>query len=105
MKLSPIVADSISQLSVGLGETATESLEHTPVEAYFMLRRLAQSPIETRALFGFSNEGVVQFLVSRGLAAEENGMVSITGIGRSIGEVPDDRPRSAFRRGPESILR
>ena len=105
MKISPIVADSISQASLGLGKTATESLEHTPVEAYFILRRLAQAPIETKALFGFSNEGMVQFLISRGLAAEENGMVLITGIGRSIGEVPDDRPGSAFRRRPESILR
>jgi hypothetical protein len=66
-------------------------LEHAPVDAYFILRRLAQAPIETKALFGFSNEGLVQFLISRGLAIEANGFVSITKVGYAIGEIPDDR--------------
>jgi hypothetical protein len=91
MKISPIAAVSTSSLSVDHDETSTVSLEHTPVDAYFVLRRLAQAPIETKALFGFSNEGLVQFLVSRGLAVEVNGLVSITRAGHAIGEIPDDR--------------
>ena len=83
MKISPIAADS--------NETSRMSLEHTPVDAYFVLRRLAQAPIEAKALFGVSNEGLVQFLISRGLAVEVNGLVSITRAGHAIGEIPDDR--------------
>lgn len=95
MNISPIVADATKQPPVGHGNTSTECLEHTPVEAYFVLRRLAQGPIETKALFGFNNEGLVQFLISRGLAVQRNGTISITGAGRAIGEIADDRHGSS----------
>jgi hypothetical protein len=90
MKITPIVADSASCLTLELGKIPTACLEHTPVEAYFVLRLLAQASIETRALFGSRNEGTVQFLISRGLAVEELGLLSITYAGRAIGEIPDD---------------
>lgn len=94
MKISPIVAASTNAPSVNPDKTSAGSLEHTPVEAYFVLRRLAQAPIEAKALFGFSNEGLVQFLISRGLAVQTNGTVSITGAGRAIGQIADDRNSS-----------
>ena len=91
MKISPIVAASTNTLPLGSDRTSAETLEHTPVEAYFVLRRLAQAPIEAKALFGFSNEGLVQFLISRGLAVQTGGIVSITTAGCAIGESADDR--------------
>lgn len=91
MKIVPIIADSASCLTLELGTIPRACLEHTPVEAYFVLRLLAQASVEIRALFGSRNEGVVQFLISRGLAVEERGLLSITCAGRAIGEIPDDR--------------
>ena len=71
----------------GLIGESSDVLEHTPVQAYFVLRRLAQSSIETKTMHGFSDEGLVQFLISRGLAAENDGVLSITTAGRAIGEI------------------
>jgi hypothetical protein len=73
--------------SIGLGAETSEVLEHTPVQAYFILRRLAQSPIQVSTMHGFSDEGLVQFLLSRGLAVDKDGVLSITAAGRAIGEI------------------
>ena len=73
--------------AVGLSGDNSDVLEHTPVQAYFVLRRLAQSSIETKTMHGFSDQGLVQFLISRGLAVENDGVLSITAAGRAIGEI------------------
>ena len=73
--------------AVGLLGESSDVLEHTPVQAYFVLRRLAQSSIEVSTMHGFSDEGLVRFLISRGLAVENDGVLSITTAGKAIGEI------------------
>ncbi|MHA6731591.1 hypothetical protein [Devosia sp. A369] len=77
--------------AAGLSDAVSTGLEHTPVQAYFVLRRLAHDPIEVSTLHGFSNQGLVHFLISRGLAVEADGFIAITAAGRAIGEIADDR--------------
>jgi hypothetical protein len=38
-------------------------------------------------MHGFSNEGLVRFLTTRGLAVENDGVLSITTAGKAIGEI------------------
>ena len=61
--------------------------EHVPVYAYNLLRALGRGPVALQALFGTDDEGAVYFLVSRGLATREDGDLTITAEGRSIGRV------------------
>jgi hypothetical protein len=83
--------------AVGLGGESSDVLEHTPVQAYFVLRRLAQSSIEIRTMHGFSDEGLVRFLITRGLAVENNGVPSITMAGRAVGEIAAEPESEATR--------
>ena len=46
-------------------------LEHIPVSAYHLLRRLAEQPLSLRALTGREVKAAVAFLTSRGLAAAD----------------------------------
>ena len=66
-------------------------LEYVPVRAYHVLRRLSQAPVETGSMHGREDEGLVRFLVSRGLAVEADGMLKITVAGKAIGEIEDER--------------
>ncbi len=61
--------------------------EHIPVYAYHLLRRLAQSPIPLRSLFGSEDEGAVFFLTSRGLAARRGSDLISLGAGHAVGEI------------------
>jgi len=63
------------------------TLEHIPVYAYHLLRRLSVGSVALSGLFGTDDEGSVFFLVSRGLATREGANLVITEAGRSIGEV------------------
>lgn len=69
----------------------TGQLEYIPVRAYHVLRRLSREAITTESMHGFENIGLVQFLVSRGLAVDLNGVLAITAAGKAIGEIKDDR--------------
>ncbi|HVX82463.1 MAG TPA: hypothetical protein VHB23_13905 [Devosiaceae bacterium] len=62
-------------------------LEHIPVYAYHLLRRLGVGPVALTSLYGTDDEGAVFFVVSRGLATREDNNLTITPAGRSIGEV------------------
>lgn len=68
-------------------------LEHIPVSAYHLLRRLAEQPVSIRGLAGRDQEAAVRFLTSRGLAAldDEQGQLVITPSGQEIGEIADER--------------
>lgn len=68
-------------------------LEHIPVSAYHLLRRLAERPVSLRRLTGRDQEAAVGFLTSRGLAAlnDEQGKLVITPSGKEIGEIADER--------------
>ncbi|MCF1740721.1 hypothetical protein [Paradevosia shaoguanensis] len=61
--------------------------EHIPVYAYDLLRTLSRGPVSLTTLFGTDDEGAVFFLVSRGLAAREEGLLAISASGRKMGEV------------------
>ena len=66
------------------------NVEHIPVYAYHLLRRLSTSPIALPSLFGTDDEGAVFFLVSRGLATRIDDNLVITEGGKSIGDVAPD---------------
>lgn len=66
-------------------------LEYVPVQIYHVLRRLSQGAISTSSMHGREDEGLVQFLLSRGLAVEIDGMLHITVAGKAIGEIEDER--------------
>lgn len=66
-------------------------LEHVPVRAYHVLRRLSQGSIPTDSMHGVEDRGLAAFLVSRGLAVEVGGKLKITVAGKAIGEIEDER--------------
>lgn len=66
-------------------------LEYVPVRAYHVLRRLSEGDIGTDTMHGREDEGLVRFLVSRGLAVETDGVLKITVAGKAIGEIEDER--------------
>jgi hypothetical protein len=68
-------------------------LEHIPVPAYHLLRRLAEQPVSVRGLGGREVKAAVGFLTSRGLAALDDGglQLVITPAGLEIGEIADER--------------
>lgn len=66
-------------------------LEHVPVRAYHVLRRLSRGAIPTDSMYGVEDRGLVDFLVSRGLAVEVDRKLKITVAGRAIGEIEDER--------------
>lgn len=68
-----------------------ETLEYIPVQAYHVLRRLSQGPIGSDTMHGVADDGLVKFLVSRGLAELKGGALRITTAGKAIGEIEDER--------------
>lgn len=74
-------------------------LEHIPVSAYHLLRRLAEQPIPLRGLAGRDAKAAVAFLTSRGLAEDYGSQLVITPAGQEIGEIADER--SADRSFPQ----
>jgi hypothetical protein len=73
-------------------EAMTSRPEHIPVYAYHLLRRLALDEVDGRTLHGIADEDAVQFLLSRGLASREGGLLTITEAGKAIGEIDPDDP-------------
>jgi hypothetical protein len=68
-------------------------LEHVPVYAYHLLRRISHEPIEVSTLFGKEDAAAVAFLLSRDLVTRsENGrFLKITSAGEELGEIGDER--------------
>jgi len=68
-------------------------LEHIPVYAYHLLRRISQGPVEVATLFGRDDEGAVDYLLSRGLVtvSEDGKLLRITPAGEELGEIADER--------------
>jgi hypothetical protein len=69
------------------------SLEHIPVAAYHLLRRLSHGPVAFAALHGREDEDLVGFLVSRDLAvlSEDGTTLAITPVGEELGSIADER--------------
>lgn len=69
------------------------SLEHIPVAAYHLLRRLSHGPVPVAALHGREDQGLVSFLVSRELAVLDNDgtTLEITPVGEELGSIADER--------------
>lgn len=83
-------ADAVLE-AIGWKSGAGGVLEYIPVQVYHLLRRLGQGPIEIKTLHGTAEKGIVDFLVSRGLAKREGGKLVITPDGKDIGEIDDER--------------
>lgn len=67
-------------------------LEHVPVYAYHLLRRLSQGPVSVATLHGRDDEQAAAFLISRGLAAESDARDLVPSpAGLEIGEIADER--------------
>lgn len=77
--------------AIGWRTAAGRVLEYIPVQAYHLLRRLSRGPLEIKTLHGADDEGIVAFLVSRGLARRDKGSLVITPDGKDIGEINDER--------------
>ncbi len=71
----------------GFAPDPAPRLEHIPVYAYHLLRRLAKDPIPLRSLFGSEDEGAVFFLTSRGLAERRGTDLVSLSAGHAIGEI------------------
>ena len=90
----PIWMSYLEEVVVVLSAAATVhagKLEYIPVRAYHMLRNLSREAINTQSVHGFEDIGLVQFLVSRGLAVDLDGVLTITTAGKAMGEIEDDR--------------
>ena len=90
----PMWKSYLEEVDVVLSAAATVpagQLEYIPVRAYHVLRRLSREAITTESMHGFENIGLVQFLVSRGLAVDTDGVLTITPAGKAMGEIEDDR--------------
>ncbi len=74
-------------------DQAGPKLEHIPVYAYHLLRRLSQEVVVVSTLFGQEDEAAVDFLVSRELAERGTGgrQLFITRLGQEVGEIADER--------------
>jgi hypothetical protein len=68
-------------------------LEHVPVYAYHLLRRLSQAPVPLSILYGQDDESAVTFLHSRALAttSADGKFLTITAAGEALGEIADER--------------
>ena len=73
-------------------------LEHVPVHAYHLLRRVSRGPVETATLYGADDTAALAFLLSRDLICylEEGRLIATTAAGEEIGEVADERERDAI---------
>ena len=68
-------------------------LEHVPVYAYHLLRRIAQAPIDKSILYGQDDRTAVAFLLSRDLIRylDDETTIAVTPAGEEIGEIADER--------------
>ena len=73
-------------------QTVGPKLEHIPVYAYHLLRRISREPVDLSSLFGRENEEAVKFLMSRDLASKsDDGLVlKITAAGEELGEIANE---------------
>ena len=68
-------------------------LEHIPVAAYHLLRRISRGPVAAANEGGRDEEQAVDFLLSRDLIAksEDGTVLTITAAGEELGEIADER--------------
>ncbi|AKR56438.1 hypothetical protein GCM10011321_03090 [Youhaiella tibetensis] len=71
-------------------KASERALEHVPVDAYYLLRRLGQGPVPLTDLYGIRDEGLVDFLITRGLAVRDSDELLITEAGRGMGEIEEE---------------
>lgn len=74
-------------------DTSGSKLEHIPVYAYHLLRRISQTPVDIATLFGQEDESAMVFLLSRELVkvSEDGKLLWITNAGSELGEIADER--------------
>jgi hypothetical protein len=68
-------------------------LEHIPVSAYHLLRRLSREAVPLESLFGREDKGLIDFLVTRKLASHgtDGASLLITPEGEELGTIADER--------------
>ncbi|MEO5806718.1 hypothetical protein [Devosia sp.] len=68
-------------------------LEHIPVAAYHLLRRISRGPVAASDEMGHDEEQAVGFLLSRDLIvkSDDGSQLSITAAGEELGEIADER--------------
>jgi hypothetical protein len=73
-------------------QQAGPRLEHVPVAAYELLRRLAVRPLPVAGLHARSDRTALEFLVSRQLAelSADGEFLMITMAGSELGEIADE---------------
>jgi hypothetical protein len=69
------------------------TLEHIPVHAYQLLRRIARGAVSSAALFSREDAAAIAFLLSRELISrsDDGGTLMITEAGGELGEIADER--------------
>ena len=68
-------------------------LEHVPVYAYHLLRRITRGPLDATTLHGHEDAAAVTFLLSRDLIVRsaDDQILTATAAGEEIGEIADER--------------
>ena len=74
-------------------QTSGSKLEHIPVYAYHLLRRVSHDPAEISTLFAAADEAAMAFLLSRDLVrrSDDGLYLMITSAGEELGEIADER--------------
>lgn len=67
-------------------------VEHIPVAAYHLLRRLSREAVPTASLHGREDEALISFLLTRHLAeaSPDGSMLTITAEGEELGTIADE---------------
>jgi hypothetical protein len=68
-------------------------LEHVPVYAYHLLRRITRGPVRAASLYGDDDNAAMSFLLSRDLITRspDGAVLAVTAAGDEIGEIADER--------------
>ena len=74
-------------------QASGSKLEHIPVYAYHLLRRVSHDPAEISTLFAAADEAAMAFLLSRDLVrrSDDGLYLMITSAGEELGEIADER--------------
>ena len=74
-------------------QQAGATLEHIPVHAYQLLRRIALGSVPRTALFSRADAAAIEFLLSRELISksDDDETLMITEAGEELGEIADER--------------
>jgi hypothetical protein len=99
LRVDEVPAERLSQLLMKAAvrlrviQQTGVKLEHIPVYAYHLLRRISRNPVAAGALHAQEDAEAVAFLISRELIrlSDDGQQLSVTAAGEELGEIADER--------------